>query len=96
MDLWGIFAGISIPCFLVRPSEENRVTNYINKIDRTTVGWVGTAETTGSWNKAALTTSLCRFIEFFCDQYDLNNSGDERLRLIATWSRTSNFCGLKP
>ena len=64
------------------PSKENGKTNYINKIDRSTLSWRGAEEPSGGWSKGALTTTLCQFIEFFSKLHDLEQSLDERLRLI--------------
>ena len=62
--------------------EENGKTNYVSKIDRSTLSWRGAEEPSGAWSKGALTTVLCQFIEFFSKLHDLEQSMDERLRLI--------------
>ena len=58
------------------------MTNYVTKIDKALLGWKGAAD--GSWNKAALTTSLCKFLEHFCKNKNLEQSGNEELRLVVT------------
>ena len=60
--------------------QEHHLTNYINKIDQALLGWKSWAD--GSWNKAALTTSLCKFVEFICKTKNLEHSCDEKMRLI--------------
>jgi hypothetical protein len=72
-------------------SKENHVTNYIRKIDANVLGGAGSAETTGGWNKGALTTSLCLFVADFCAVRDLERHEDEVLRLVAS---QLNMCGI--
>ena len=36
----------------------------------------------GSWNKAAVTSALCKFIGNFCQKRNLENAEDEALRLV--------------
>ena len=54
----------------------------MQKIDRVLLGWVGASESNGAWSKGALTTTLSQFIEHFSKIYQLESSGDERIRLI--------------
>ena len=68
--------------------EENRKTNYVRHIDRSLLGWVGNVEPYVGWSKGALTTTLLQFLEEFCRQRNLESSGDERVRLIATLAAT--------
>ena len=67
----------------VSTMQENRKTNYIQKITRELLGWTAsTQEASGAWNKAALTTSLCQYVEHFCRVRQLQHSCDERERLV--------------
>ncbi|CAE7265247.1 unnamed protein product [Symbiodinium natans] len=68
----------------------NGKTNYVNKIDKALLGWK-TSAPDGSWNKGALSTSLCLFIEHFTKVRSLEGSEDEMLSLIASCSRALNF-----
>ena len=63
--------------------QENGKTNYVNKIDKALLGWK-TSQADGSWNKGALTTSLCLFVEDFCKRRGLENSENEMYSRIAT------------
>ena len=63
---------------------ENRKTPYIQKIDRALLGWVGSQEPTGGWSKAAFTTTLCQFLEYFCRVYQLETDDDEEYRLVVS------------
>ena len=58
------------------------MTNYVNKIDKTLLGWKSNAD--GAWNKGALTTALCKFIEHFCRIKRFETGLDEELRLVET------------
>lgn len=62
--------------------KEHRITNYVNKIDRALLGWVGSDEPTGGWSKGALTTALCQFLQYFCEIRSLETSQDETIQLI--------------
>ena len=57
-------------------AQENRKTNYIQKIEKSTLS--------GGWSKGALTTTLCQFVENFVRVRKLESSPDERLRLIVS------------
>ena len=60
--------------------EEHQITNYVRKIDKALLAWSSSCD--GSWNKAALTTALCKFIEHFCRVRSLEGSTDDMLKLI--------------
>ena len=69
-------------------SEEHSITNYVSRLTRDNLGWKSqTKEASGGWNKGALTTSLCLFIEHLSVVWDLQHSSDERDRLIVPWQR---------
>lgn len=63
-------------------SQENQKNNFVQKIDRVLLGWVGASESNGAWSKGALTTTLSQFLEHLSKVYNLENSGDERISLI--------------
>ena len=48
-------------------------------------------EAAGGWNKGALTTSLCLFIQHLSTIWDLANHGDEVSRLIVSWQDLTPF-----
>ena len=75
--------GISIE---THTNQENRITNFVQRLTRDTLGWKSsTVEAAGGWNKGALTTSLCLFIQHLSTIWDLANHGDEMSRLIVSW-----------
>ena len=43
----------------------NRLDKIISKVDKHICGGGGSAEPVGTWSKAAVTTNLCLFLEFF-------------------------------
>ena len=71
-------------------AEEHRKTNYVQKIDRALLGWTGAQEPTGAWSKGALTTTICQFLEHFCDVRNVEASSDERKRLVASYLQIRN------
>ena len=54
----------------------------VQKLDINMCGGGGSSEATGTWNKAALTSNLCLFIEHLCDKYPDAVSTDERVQWI--------------
>ena len=76
----------------IRRTKEQNKTNYIQRITRDTLAFASEAkDSLGGWNKGGLTTTLCQFVEWFCDFKQLQSSADERERLIASSSRALNL-----
>ena len=60
-------------------------------ITKELLGWMSVQDCPeGHWNKGALTTTLSQFIEHVCSADDLEASGDEKLRLVASGTRALN------
>ena len=61
----------------------NRKIRYISKLTKDTFGGCGKRdEPHGSWNKAALSSTLMQFTEYLCGLYDEQCQRDERLRFV--------------
>ena len=65
---------------------------YITKgIRKDLLGWPKISSCPdGHWNKGGLTTSLLEFLNSFCQEHQLEQSSDERTRLIASAARAIN------
>ena len=64
----------------------NKKTKYVSKLTKDTFGGCGKRdEPTGSWNKAALSTTLMQFLEYLCSEvFREECQADERLRFVAS------------
>ena len=72
--------------------EEHKVTNYVSKIDKALLGWK--SSTDGAWNKAALTTSLSKFLGYYCATRNLEANSEEEFRLVDLQLQFINFISL--
>jgi len=74
-----------LTCMYQRYCKENHINKYITKIDKFLCGGGGSAEPLGTWSKAAVTTNLCLFLEFFFDQYPDVINHDESVYYMESW-----------
>lgn len=74
--------------------KREKITKYISRLDKFLCGGGGSNDAIGTWNKAAVTTNLCLFIEDFCATNEALLQGEHiqlLASLIACRGRNSKF-----
>lgn len=68
--------------------KNRRLTSFITKIDQHTCNAAGGE---GSWNKAAVTSNMCLFLEHFCEEHHELIAGNRRLEYLDALMHLDQF-----
>ena len=73
--------------------KENHHQKYVNRFDERLFNISSGQEPAGSWNKANVTSIMCRFLEKLCGMYreEIAAQGDPRTQFIDAWIQLYTF-----